>query len=109
MIRRPPRSTLFPYTTLFRSTVVRVGEQVREVLQGGRQVEPQRELVHPIEIGILLEGGDGHPVDGKDGDDDVGRERAVDPEMAPYLFLAVRARGGHRASTLSACCSSAAG
>src|SRR2546430_11703642 len=24
MIRRPPRSTLFPYTTLFRSTLVRV-------------------------------------------------------------------------------------
>ena len=26
MIRRPPRSTLFPYTTLFRSTVVTVGD-----------------------------------------------------------------------------------
>src|SRR3712207_8409364 len=26
MIRRPPRSTLFPYTTLFRSVVVRAGE-----------------------------------------------------------------------------------
>src|SRR5438876_3648077 len=26
MIRRPPRSTLFPYTTLFRSTVVRFRE-----------------------------------------------------------------------------------
>src|SRR2546427_7309591 len=25
MIRRPPRSTLFPYTTLFRSTLIRVG------------------------------------------------------------------------------------
>src|SRR3989442_3417804 len=25
MIRRPPRSTLFPYTTLFRSIVIRVG------------------------------------------------------------------------------------
>src|SRR5258708_20249888 len=25
MIRRPPRSTLFPYTTLFRSTTVKVG------------------------------------------------------------------------------------
>src|SRR5438045_9440691 len=25
MIRRPPRSTLFPYTTLFRSTFVRPG------------------------------------------------------------------------------------
>src|SRR3712207_7585223 len=26
MIRRPPRSTLFPYTTLFRSAVVRDGQ-----------------------------------------------------------------------------------
>src|SRR5258708_25084379 len=25
MIRRPPRSTLFPYTTLFRSDLVRIG------------------------------------------------------------------------------------
>src|SRR5256885_9914900 len=29
MIRRPPRSTLFPYTTLFRSRVVR-GEEQRD-------------------------------------------------------------------------------
>src|SRR3712207_7912529 len=28
MIRRPPRSTLFPYTTLFRSAVLRVLEQL---------------------------------------------------------------------------------
>ena len=27
MIRRPPRSTLFPYTTLFRSALDRVGNQ----------------------------------------------------------------------------------
>src|SRR5258708_29795688 len=27
MIRRPPRSTLFPYTTLFRSRFVRRGEE----------------------------------------------------------------------------------
>src|SRR2546426_3061319 len=32
MIRRPPRSTLFPYTTLFRSEVVQVHEQHRERL-----------------------------------------------------------------------------
>src|SRR3712207_8054643 len=31
MIRRPPRSTLFPYTTLFRSVEV---EHDREVLEG---------------------------------------------------------------------------
>src|SRR3712207_7456006 len=28
MIRRPPRSTLFPYTTLFRSAVDRLGERI---------------------------------------------------------------------------------
>src|SRR5690348_17996180 len=34
MIRRPPRSTLFPYTTLFRSSVVRRGEVL---FRGGGQ------------------------------------------------------------------------
>src|SRR3712207_8580247 len=28
MIRRPPRSTLFPYTTLFRSEVLRLGHKL---------------------------------------------------------------------------------
>src|SRR3989442_11622529 len=32
MIRRPPRSTLFPYTTLFRS---RIGQDVRRASTGG--------------------------------------------------------------------------
>src|ERR1051326_8557785 len=30
MIRRPPRSTLFPYTTLFRSDVTRILEAVQQ-------------------------------------------------------------------------------
>src|SRR5256885_7196009 len=49
MIRRPPRSTLFPYTTLFRS--VRQNLEVRllalvgiEVLRVGRHGAIQREL-----------------------------------------------------------------
>src|SRR3712207_8378897 len=39
MIRRPPRSTLFPYTTLFRSVpaLVDLGQQPRDV---GGQAEP---------------------------------------------------------------------
>src|SRR3712207_8591052 len=37
MIRRPPRSTLFPYTTLFRS---RVGEEGRLVESDIVEVEP---------------------------------------------------------------------
>src|SRR2546430_3623834 len=43
MIRRPPRSTLFPYTTLFRSSryvrrPARVQEQLRVVERPGRGV-----------------------------------------------------------------------
>src|SRR2546429_8678855 len=33
MIRRPPRSTLFPYTTLFRSVVVDAGDAVEPLRQ----------------------------------------------------------------------------
>src|SRR5258707_11819893 len=32
MIRRPPRSTLFPYTTLFRSFIDKCGEQLLRLL-----------------------------------------------------------------------------
>src|SRR5688572_31621818 len=47
MIRRPPRSTLFPYTTLFRScrlhTVRSRGTQVRNPFgRGGKARGPQR-------------------------------------------------------------------
>src|SRR3712207_7776957 len=44
MIRRPPRSTLFPYTTLFRSHSrpgakrERIGERDERVIQAGRGV-----------------------------------------------------------------------
>src|SRR5262249_60667666 len=33
MIRRPPRSTLFPYTTLFRSTNLSKQQQVSEIMR----------------------------------------------------------------------------
>src|SRR2546426_3478078 len=36
MIRRPPRSTLFPYTTLFRSKPVRPGAELRRNVGCGR-------------------------------------------------------------------------
>ena len=37
MIRRPPRSTLFPYTTLFRSTgAITIPVDVSSNLQGGK-------------------------------------------------------------------------
>src|SRR2546428_5214478 len=39
MIRRPPRSTLFPYTTLFRSTGEQ-GEPAREPRRGDERARP---------------------------------------------------------------------
>src|SRR2546430_13650306 len=38
MIRRPPRSTLFPYTTLFRSPHDAIARRVEAVAQGDRQL-----------------------------------------------------------------------
>src|SRR5436309_5139358 len=46
MIRRPPRSTLFPYTTLFRSTPEKV--QIHTTLLGGgfgRRANPVSDFV----------------------------------------------------------------
>src|SRR2546430_12143493 len=37
MIRRPPRSTLFPYTTLFRSQAVRRGHRMGDVERMGER------------------------------------------------------------------------
>src|SRR3989442_10493960 len=48
MIRRPPRSTLFPYTTLFRSLVVEVGGRGRNDARG-RRLE-QREAAHALGV-----------------------------------------------------------
>src|SRR3712207_7606675 len=54
MIRRPPRSTLFPYTTLFRSLVPRVmPERVVELLEAVEVDEQQGELA-----ALLLRRGD---------------------------------------------------
>src|SRR3989442_6279087 len=44
MIRRPPRSTLFPYTTLFRSLLTEVG-LVQKALQRLHRGEPGEQLL----------------------------------------------------------------
>src|SRR3712207_8821665 len=75
MIRRPPRSTLFPYTTLFRSTpdVVRASRPQLQLLDAV--------LDHLAGRGQLRRGGGGQPcrgqrgVDLRDGVAGVGRDR----------------------------------
>src|SRR5688572_31137415 len=49
MIRRPPRSTLFPYTTLFRSPEAEIRNQVLEERKDQARVVERRILVGEIE------------------------------------------------------------
>src|SRR2546430_12546303 len=50
MIRRPPRSTLFPYTTLFRSPAHVVGLTRHEArLVGSQECDDHRDLLHAAE------------------------------------------------------------
>src|SRR5690554_7751296 len=49
LIRRPPRSTLFPYTTLFRSVDVVVDEPIAEMVEGHLG-----ELMDPRQVRIAL-------------------------------------------------------
>src|SRR5205807_6753613 len=51
MIRRPPRSTLFPYTTLFRSSVRRSGYSDHFLGRSGRfEGAPSRSEEHTSEL-----------------------------------------------------------
>src|SRR3712207_8445940 len=54
MIRRPPRSTLFPYTTLFRSSLkknrARVGQTLRVLFEGPSEETDLRSEEHTSEL-----------------------------------------------------------
>src|SRR3712207_7010392 len=56
MIRRPPRSTLFPYTTLFRSH--QAGRRVALAIgdQDVQPLGPQPRMQITVEHGVLAEG-----------------------------------------------------
>src|SRR3712207_7063768 len=57
MIRRPPRSTLFPYTTLFRSRVRNASERVRP--RGGRNaVHGEADPAAREQLLVPIAGGD---------------------------------------------------
>src|SRR2546427_13292239 len=71
MIRRPPRSTLFPYTTLFRSDPARVftgGVHLRRSVDGARTFADITGFMHldqraiafdPVTPGVVYSGSDG--------------------------------------------------
>src|SRR3712207_8215554 len=66
MIRRPPRSTLFPYTTLFRSVLLGDQDRVRLGSGPGGGADVTARLDDPVE---------GRPVDGEVLDQGERRDR----------------------------------
>src|SRR2546425_7861912 len=63
MIRRPPRSTLFPYTTLFRSLRVNPPDVSTEVLHGGMDPafgSAERARVGPVHPAVADERSEEH-------------------------------------------------
>src|SRR5256885_6798239 len=52
MIRRPPRSTLFPYTTLFRSNEPRAFGRLLDPLQHGADRVPLAEMLAVVLLAV---------------------------------------------------------
>src|SRR3712207_6995931 len=83
MIRRPPRSTLFPYTTLFRSVVG---------LEGFRYLARERDLVR--QLGELLKSPTDGLLDRAGGI--LSRLREADREIAELRAQQTQAAAGSR-------------
>src|SRR3712207_9190442 len=80
MIRRPPRSTLFPYTTLFRSD--QAGGRPFLAVEGTAPPLHQRGEVPPQGAGVLGRVDQLEPADGVPGQRRHGRPAAVDAGLA---------------------------
>src|SRR3712207_7701657 len=63
MIRRPPRSTLFPYTTLFRSTGFKKAEDFYRALGSGKIAAPTvvNKVINRLKVAEMPEATD--PID----------------------------------------------
>src|SRR3712207_9199059 len=89
MIRRPPRSTLFPYTTLFRSRQ-RGGREREQAAPLVNDERPQAEMVARDQCGAALEVEDRHREDA---------DEAIEERIAPALVGGERDRAVDRKST----------
>src|SRR3712207_7199656 len=87
MIRRPPRSTLFPYTTLFRSDgLERIG---REFLRDETDQRPSRAVVGDDVVSVGPYDASGRVDDAAD-DVDQGRSEEHTSELQSRQYLVCR-------------------
>src|SRR3712207_7385785 len=92
MIRRPPRSTLFPYTPLFRSLLGIRRELAQVPLEPGSQAHEPRLAIagrQPGEFGGVLDVSHGflHMLDG---DEDLPRSEEHTSELQSRQYLVCR-------------------
>src|SRR3712207_8966028 len=88
MIRRPPRSTLFPYTTLFRSEgldslrteIQASSSQPREITQDGEMIDQFK-----AELDKLREDVQGYVAEGSRGDQERSEEHTSELQSRQYL------------------------
>src|SRR2546429_3754745 len=94
MIRRPPRSTLFPYTTLFRSLALEsvVGPELGDhaAQLGVLAVEDRRALDRAADAGVELEQRDLHEDDPDQREGDERRSEEHTSELQSRLHLVCR-------------------
>src|SRR3712207_8592558 len=94
MIRRPPRSALFPYTTLFRSVDVHQLAQLAEVLADQREVVPLVEAADPQDpvpsVAVADPAAQGVPRVGRIGDERVLRSEEHTSELQSRQYLVCR-------------------
>src|SRR5689334_23420708 len=87
MIRRPPRSTLFPYTTLFRSLEVEQGEVLLHPRRGhGLGEDDVAALDVPAQHHLRGRAADG----GRDAPDDLVRSEEHTSELQSQFHLVCR-------------------
>src|SRR5256885_15113547 len=96
MIRRPPRSTLFPYTTLFRSQGIG-GHRLNAPLTGERRGGGSLETAHGGEATARR-----HPehfaAQGRDLRGEIGRCRAPERDAGPVACRRATGNGGQLGS-----------
>src|SRR5260370_4198813 len=92
MIRRPPRSTLFPYTTLFRSAVMNIGFRLCEILGAASKPQHRGGLRPDLHQANLADAADDRGVViAFDVDDGVGdRSEEHTSELQSHLNLVCR-------------------
>src|SRR3712207_7132547 len=79
MIRRPPRSTLFPYTTLFRSMLPRKGAYVADI--------SKKELIDILEVRIGLEGIGSYYAAERISEEQIKKLEKISQELKEYVCL----------------------